>query len=318
MAVSKIIQNLRKEMNMSQEEFADIFSVSKQAVQKWETGENKPDLEKLILISKRFNISLDYLILGNDKRIVEEMKVIKPQYGKIHDWEMYSSNLSTEYIQSIEEGLDIEQYKDLFSAVSKVPKGEIQKRLGDVLFDIVVNAKTRNGYKYLEPSDLDEIKKLRKPYTVAQHHFQDDIKSKISGAWMGRICGCLLGKTVEGVKTHELIPFLRESDNYPLHRYIYKSDIREDTRDKYNYPFSNGPYADEIKAMPVDDDTIYMVLAQIIIEKYGKDFTAYDISRAWLDYQKKSAYCTAERVAFCNFGELYYQVQHLQKNRQLI
>ena len=53
--------------------------------------------------------------------------------------------------------------------------------------------------------------------------------------------------------------------------------------------------------MPVDDDTNYTVLYQEIIEKYGKDFTPFDVSRAWLSYQRKDAYCTAERVAFCNF-----------------
>lgn len=57
------------------------------------------------------------MILGNDNRIVEEMKGtnrIKPQYANIHDWEFYSSNLMTEYQQSIEEVLDIETYKDVF------------------------------------------------------------------------------------------------------------------------------------------------------------------------------------------------------------
>jgi ADP-ribosylglycohydrolase len=57
--------------------------------------------------------------------------------------------------------------------------------------------------------------------------------------------------------------------------------------------------------MPVDDDTNYTVLAQIVIDKYGRDFTPYDMSRAWLDYQGKDAYCTAERVAFCNFVKGY-------------
>ena len=60
---------------------------------------------------------MDALVLGNDNRVVEEMKntrAIMPQYENIHDWEFYSSNLMIEYIQSIEEGLDIEKYKDIF------------------------------------------------------------------------------------------------------------------------------------------------------------------------------------------------------------
>jgi len=57
--------------------------------------------------------------------------------------------------------------------------------------------------------------------------------------------------------------------------------------------------------MPSDDDTNYTVLYQEIIQKYGKDFTPFDVSRAWLWYQPKDAYCTAERVAFCNFVKGY-------------
>lgn len=59
------------------------------------------------------------------------------------------------------------------------------------------------------------------------------------------------------------------------------------------------PYA------PSDDDTNYTVLAGVLIDKYGRDFTPWDVSRVWLDYQPKNAYCTAERVAFCNFVKGY-------------
>ena len=45
---------------------------------------------------------------------MNKSEILKPQYKNIHDWEFYSSNLKTEYQQSIEEGLDIEKYKDLF------------------------------------------------------------------------------------------------------------------------------------------------------------------------------------------------------------
>lgn len=127
------------------------------------------------------------------------------------------------------------------------------------------------------------------------------LDKKIHGAWMGRICGCLLGKTVEGIKTDELLPFLKETDNYPMHRYILHSDLNDGILSKYTFRFANRCYADKIDGMPVDDDTNYIVLAQQIIEKYGRNFTSYDVSRAWLALQSKDAYCTAERVAFCNF-----------------
>ena len=124
-----------------------------------------PDLEKIIMISKYFDISLDILLLGNDNRVVEQMKPkssINPEYQNMHDWEFYSSNLNIEYRQAIEEGLDVECYKDVFCSVSLIPKGDIKKKLGDVLFEAITAAKRKDGYKYVEPSDLEGIKSLRK------------------------------------------------------------------------------------------------------------------------------------------------------------
>lgn len=111
----------------------------------------------------------------------------------------------------------------------------------------------------------------------------------------------MLGKTVEGISTEELIPLLKETNNYPMHRYIYKSDINENICKKYSYPLKNRAYIDEINGMPVDDDTNYILLSQLIVDKYGMGFTPYDVSRAWLEYQSRDCYCTAERVAYCNF-----------------
>ena len=145
---------------------------------------------------------------------------------------------------------------------------------------------------------------MRKPYSYKKNAITN-LESQIHGAWMGRICGCMLGKTVEGIRTNELLPFLKETGNYPMHRYILRSDLNEEIQSKYKYPFASRCYADTIDGMPVDDDTNYTVLYQEIVQKYGRDFTPFDVSRAWLHYQPKDAYCTAERVAFCNFVKGY-------------
>lgn len=263
-----------------------------------------PELDKIILISKYFGISLDALILDNNNRAVEEMSknyTIKPQYQNIHDWEFYSSNLLTEYQQSIDEGLEIEKYKDVFLSVARLPKSEFKKKIGDVLFEMVVSSKQKYDYKYIEPSTLEQIKELRNITDSTYTYNKTDYYEKVYGAWMGRICGCMLGKTVECIRTDELIPFLKETNNYPMHRYIFKSDLNDDIIGKYKFGFKNKCYADEIDGMPVDDDTNYVVLAQKIIDDYGRDFSSFDVANAWIKYQGKDAYCTAERVAYCNF-----------------
>ncbi len=304
MSIGQRIGKLRNQAKITQAEFAELFGVSQQSVQKWESGLATPDLQKIISISKYFDISLDALILGHDNRVVEEMgkmRRIKPQYQNINDWEFYSSNLPIEYQQSIEEGLDIELYKDVFFAVSRLPKSEVKKSLGDILFDVSVSAKQKEGYRYTEPSEIEEIKSLRNKVSKTYLCAQSALEDKIHGAWAGRICGCMLGKTVEGIRTDELIPFLKETDNYPMHRYIYRSDLTDQRIGKYTFGFGGRCYADEIDGMPIDDDTNYVILAQEIIRQYGKDFTPYDVAAAWLHYQNKDAYCTAERVAYCNF-----------------
>lgn len=65
MKFSDKLQKIRKENNITQEGLADKLNVSRQAVSKWESGSAYPDTEKLIQISKIFNIKIDELINDN-------------------------------------------------------------------------------------------------------------------------------------------------------------------------------------------------------------------------------------------------------------
>ena len=309
MALAENIYQLRTSAHLSREKLAEILNVSHQAVQKWENGTSTPDIRNIIKIAKYFGVSMDALLLDCDSRLTEERKStveIRPRYANLHEWEDYSGQLGVEYVQSLEEGRDIERYKDLFDAVSKMPAGNLRTRMADVIFDLVQQAGQRPGYAYLEPSALEEIRALRKPFDFRRNEPDEEVlKQKIHGAWLGRVCGCLLGKSVEGIRTHELHPLLKETGNYPMHRYIRAADITDEIAQKYQFPLRSRPYADTIDCMPSDDDTNYTVLAQEIVSKYGRDFTAHDVARAWMDSQPKKAYCSAERVAYCNFVKAY-------------
>ena len=305
MATGKMIYKVRTEAKLSQEDFAELFGVSRQAVQKWECGASKPELEKLVKIAKHFDISLDTLVLGSDSRLTDELqnnKEIKPKYNSLSESELYFCNLMTEYEQSIEEGLDLEIYHDVFASVARLPKSEFKKKMGDALFDVVINAPQKEGYPFEEPSDPEGIKRLRKAHDYAAKTVsREELERKIHGAWMGRICGCLLGKSVEGMRTNELVPFLKETGNYPMHRYILHSDLTDEIIAKYKFRLAHRCYADVVDGMPVDDDTNYVILSQMIVEKYGRDFTSHNVAKTWLETQPKDAYWTAERVAFRNF-----------------
>ena len=62
MKFSENLINLRKSKGMSQEDLARSLDVTRQTVSKWELDQTVPDMNKLIEISKLFEISLDELI----------------------------------------------------------------------------------------------------------------------------------------------------------------------------------------------------------------------------------------------------------------
>lgn len=103
---------------------------------------------------------------------------------------------------------------------------EFKDQVFKIRKEMVINAERRKDYAYIEPSDLETIRKYRKPYNKIQCDVKTASYNKIFGAWMGRICGCMLGKLIEGVRSNELTRFLKETDNYPMHRYILKKDMK--------------------------------------------------------------------------------------------
>ena len=54
---------LRKGRGLSQEDLAERLGVSRQAISKWERAEASPDLDKLIALSKLYDVTLDELLM---------------------------------------------------------------------------------------------------------------------------------------------------------------------------------------------------------------------------------------------------------------
>ena len=53
---------LRKGRELTQEQLAEQLNVSRQSVSKWESGQVIPEVEKLLELSKAFDVSIDYLL----------------------------------------------------------------------------------------------------------------------------------------------------------------------------------------------------------------------------------------------------------------
>ena len=62
MTLGEKLSKLRKEYNYTQEQLANILSVSRQSISKWESDIAYPETEKLIELGKLFECSMDYLL----------------------------------------------------------------------------------------------------------------------------------------------------------------------------------------------------------------------------------------------------------------
>ncbi len=301
---SQKLFEIRKRRKMSQESLAEKIGVSRQAIQKWEAGSSHPDSENLLALAQVLQVSTDTL-LGNDTRSIEELRLgreLIPDYNDMHKWDTYQSQLRFEYRQSYDEGKDVAKFQGLFTEVERIAPGPAKEHLADVLFGLILDAPQREDYPYEEPSDLESINRLTAPPVLdGQVPGEAVLREKIKGAWMGRICGCLLGKPLEGARTNIFWPKLKATGNFPLHRYLVSADFEESDREAFRLD-SRGPMlSDRVACAPVDDDTNYTVLAVELVEQYGLLFTPTNVSEIWVALQAKSAYCTAERVAFRNF-----------------
>ena len=304
------ISKLREKYNITQEQLAEKLGVSRQSVQKWENGASMPEIDKIIAIAKRFNLSVDSLLLDSNARVMEELKydkLVQPDFDKMHIWNAYSKQLGVEYLQCISEGKAVEDYHGLFIETVKLPDGSQKEKISEGIYELCMAAPIKEDFPFDEPSELSEIFALSKGCEELKRPEKDEFASKVKGAWYGRIAGCLLGKPIEGIRTDELIPFLKQTGNYPMHRYVVKADITEEIINTYSFRFDNKDYTypDCISAAPSDDDTNYTALGQVIINNFGRDFTPEDVAATWLSRQPQTAYCTAERVAYNNFVKGY-------------
>ena len=58
----KLIKEIRKKNNLTQNDLATKYNVTYQAVSKWENGKNMPDMALIKQISNDFNISLEEML----------------------------------------------------------------------------------------------------------------------------------------------------------------------------------------------------------------------------------------------------------------
>ena len=84
MTLGEKLAGIRKDNNLTQEQFTELLRVSRQSVSKWELNSAYPETDKLIRISKTFHCSLDYLL----KDEIEQMDITLAAAGEEahRDW----------------------------------------------------------------------------------------------------------------------------------------------------------------------------------------------------------------------------------------
>ncbi|MGT2803143.1 helix-turn-helix domain-containing protein [Streptococcus henryi] len=65
MTFGEKLREARKTAGMTQEQLANMLSVSRQAITKWESDKGIPDVENLKILSKTLGVSIDYLLDEN-------------------------------------------------------------------------------------------------------------------------------------------------------------------------------------------------------------------------------------------------------------
>lgn len=106
-AVGARIKNIRQDLGMSMEEFGEILSTSKGAVNNWEKGKNLPNNWRLKKIAKLGNISLDSLLYERLLRTILKM---------MNEFENYPGVYEVSKANFISQGKDIRE-KNLLSHI---------------------------------------------------------------------------------------------------------------------------------------------------------------------------------------------------------
>lgn len=223
-------------------------------------------------------------------------------------WTTQKELLKMEIKQRGEEGCDVTGFAERFAALGD------DAAAVEALYDELMALPILPDFPYDEPETLEGIRaarpdvaKLPKPQApLALERFQ--------GAWLGRACGCALGKPVEsgcfmggqnGVRGWELVKrWFEGADAYPIRGYTPHASRAQQELGIALSPWCTASERETIAFMESDDDIRYTVLGLKLLEEKGMDFTTLDVGNLWLNNLPYNMACTAERQAYLNLGAM--------------
>ena len=87
------IAKLRTERGMSQQQLAQMLGVKRSVISYYESGDRLPSFDVLIMLSKVFSVTTDYLLKGQDKTRgldvtglgEKEIEILSSMVNALHD-----------------------------------------------------------------------------------------------------------------------------------------------------------------------------------------------------------------------------------------
>jgi ADP-ribosylglycohydrolase len=162
-------------------------------------------------------------------------------------------------------------------------------------------------FAFHQPNDLAGIRKARPPR--ARRLAPPDetrLLDRLHGAWIGRACGCALGKPVErlgmigtqGMSGRASIKsYLQNRNDWPLNNYFSGQQVGDEIQ-----LYCPESQRENIAYMEPDDDIHYTLIALHVLETHGADFTWRHVAEAWNSCLPYNAICTAETQAILNYS----------------
>ena len=107
--IAKAVLKIRQDNKLSQEQFAEMVGVTRQAVSRWEMGVSVPNINTLILISEKFDIPVDEMLKSGD--IVEKIDNNKTPFKKDRNYSIVFLTIGILGLISIPFGAEWQQKK---------------------------------------------------------------------------------------------------------------------------------------------------------------------------------------------------------------
>jgi ADP-ribosylglycohydrolase len=151
------------------------------------------------------------------------------------------------------------------------------------LAERVVQAPLCDGWPYVEPDDLDGIWAEADPNRATQPIGAlppEEAAARAEAAFLAAVAGCILGKPLEVNPTlAEIETAARAVDAWPLDDYIPEAMLEKLGRRHESW---HETVRERIAYVAPDDDINYDVIAMLLLEEHGADFTRKDVMSMWL------------------------------------